>query len=458
MILVNIAVIVLVGGLTIVQPAIAQPGEQSVALVVQAGRSFRVALDRRVTVKRAGQPIAGTLIEPLYAYDRVVVPAGTAVRSHVDRVDAAPKMARVRAMLGGDFSPIRRVRFEWDTFVLSDGREVPIGAVVTSVTERPVRRITAAAQTRTDAGRRSKGHALITRQKAEIAQRARDTLSNLKRPGKAERFRDAVVRRLPYHPQFLAKGTVLNAEMVSPVGFGTAIPIERAPAGVLPAPESILNVRLLTALDSSNTRRGAPAEGVVTEPVFSADRRLILPEGTVLHGEVTYAKRAAGFHRNGQLRFLFERVEIPGEDSATMLASLYSMETGGGDGVVIDEEGGARVTSSKTRFLAPVLALAALRGSMEHEGPHVAGSPVEASAGESMVEDAAGPRSLGGFLGFGLVGTALSQISPRVGMAFGFVAVGRTVYSTVFGKGRDVVLPTGTPLQLQLAPGPAGEP
>lgn len=50
------AVIVLVGALTVVRPAIAQSPEQPVRLVVHAGRSFRVALDQRVTVKRADGP------------------------------------------------------------------------------------------------------------------------------------------------------------------------------------------------------------------------------------------------------------------------------------------------------------------------------------------------------------------------------------------------------------------
>jgi hypothetical protein len=43
-------------------------------------------------------------------------------------------------------------------------------------------------------------------------------------------------------------------------------------------------------------------------------------------------------------------------------------------------------------------------------------------------------------------------------VGLGAVGVGRTVYGAVFGKGHEVRLPAYTPIQVQLAPGPATTP
>jgi hypothetical protein len=59
--------------------------DDPVPLVIAAGTPLQIALDRRVTVTRVGQSVTGTLVEPAYAYDRVVLPAGTPVRGHRGR-------------------------------------------------------------------------------------------------------------------------------------------------------------------------------------------------------------------------------------------------------------------------------------------------------------------------------------------------------------------------------------
>ena len=67
------------------------PSPGRVDLVVEAGRPLRIALAERVKMGRVGQPIAGTLVDPLYAYDRVVVPAGTVVSGHVEALEPETK-------------------------------------------------------------------------------------------------------------------------------------------------------------------------------------------------------------------------------------------------------------------------------------------------------------------------------------------------------------------------------
>ena len=96
---------------------------------------------------------------------------------------------------------------------------------------------------------------------------------------------------------------------------------------------------MATTLDSSTTTRGSRFEAVVSEPVFSADHQLILPEGTRLSGAVTVVRPARRLHRNGQLRFLFDRVQPPQGDATTLLASLHSIDLSANDHVEVDEEG-----------------------------------------------------------------------------------------------------------------------
>jgi hypothetical protein len=186
----------------------------------------------------------------------------------------------------------------------------------------------------------------------------------------------------------------------------------------------------------------------VTEPVFSASHQLIFPEGTLVTGEVTLATAARSLHRNGQLRFLFERVQRPDSDATPLLASLHAVDASGDDGVAIDEEGGASTTSSKTRFIAPTLAILALRANLnQHDHLDPDGD------GHVIHEGSPAALSTGGFIGFGLAGIPLSLMSRPVGLALSVFGAARTTYTNVLGKGRDVQFPADTPIQLQLAPG-----
>src|SRR5665213_3382569 len=103
----------------------------SMDLVLNAGRPLRVALDQKISVKRVGQPVTGTIVQPVYAYDRIVIPVGTKVRGHIAKLTSESTGAHVSSYAGGDFSPPRQVVLKFDTLVLSDGREMPIDTTVT---------------------------------------------------------------------------------------------------------------------------------------------------------------------------------------------------------------------------------------------------------------------------------------------------------------------------------------
>jgi len=448
----------------IATPVRGQTSEERVELVVAAGRPLRVALTDSATVSRVGQSVSGTLVEPVYAYDRIVLPVGTAVTGHVVRLEDPSKAARVRAWVAGDFSPHRGIVLEFDAFT-RDGVSVPMGTTVRSgiphvtrqVARQPDESKTSGVVGRTTQAAKSR----VTDTVESIKQKTRDTVATIRAPGKMARVKEWAIGRLPYHRQSLQKGTVYDAELNAPITFGSVAVHASAPEGTRPAPASVLKARLVTTLDSATTPRGTPLEAVVTEPVFAEDGRLVFAEGTVLSGEVTFAQSARRLHRNGQLRFLFERVELPNQEPAPLLASLHAIDVNADDRVVLDDEGGAGVTNSKARFVTPALAILAMRASAEQGEGRGFENGATAGAGARATSATVGRgggrllgRGLGGLIGFGLVGVGLSQISRPIGVALAAYGAARSVYSNILGPGQNVHFQADTPIQVQLAPGP----
>jgi hypothetical protein len=446
----------------------AQPS--SVTLELKTGRPFRVALDQKVSVKHVGQPVTGAIVEAVWAYDRIVIPAGTRVRGHIVRIDSGSRLARARAYLGGDLSPTRLAIVQFEVLVFDNGREVAMETVVKGGVPNVERQVAGGANpqwTDGNAAEDESHESIASHAKSEVRQRTKDAISSAKQranealaairgPGKMERVKDEVVARLPYHPQYLTKGLVYDVELTAPLDFGSVEPSPLAADNALPAPDSILTARLATSLESSKTPRGTPLEAVLTEPVFSSDHELILPEGTTISGEVTFARQAQRFHRNGQLRFLFEHVQAPGRPSEDVLASLHSIQASSGDHVALDDEGGATLGNPKTRFIEPTLAILALRASITHDGHRYADPDGDGSI--KTAGSGAGSRGMGGFLGLGLIGAAVGQITRPVGIGLAVVGASRSMYANVLGKGREVSFPMHTPIQLRLAPGPSPAP
>ncbi|HXB54617.1 MAG TPA: carboxypeptidase regulatory-like domain-containing protein [Vicinamibacteria bacterium] len=413
--------------------------ERPIDLIVKAGTPLRVALDERVTLRRVGQPVLGTLIEPVYSYDRVVLPAGTKVVGHVEKLESVRGATRLRAILRGDLTPLRQAILRFDTLVLSDCTEIPVATQVDAGLENVSLEVAAASQ---KAGK-------LAQARQEIAQRMEQMSASLKAPDKIERLKEMLANRLPYHFQYLHRGTVYAAELLGPLNFGTVTPTPRAAPGTLAPPESVLAARLETPLDSAKTPRGTPIRAVITQPLFSSDQRLILPEGAELQGEVTFAKGAGRFHHNGQLRFLFETVQLPGGVADKLLASLVTAELGQDQHLTIDEEGGTSVPNSKSRFISPAVSLLALRATLDHDRGD-RDDVGDATAG--VQQGNAGGRGVGGFMGLGFLGAGLGQISRPVAVALGILGLVRSGYSALLGKGREVVIPARTPIQLQLSP------
>ena len=430
--------------------AFGQSSDRTVDLVLGSGRTLRVALDHRITVHRAGQTFTGTLIEPVYVYDRVVLPVGARLTGHFERVEEPSKTKRTLAMLSGDFSPHPQALLRFDSIADAEGHTIPLTTSVKGGTLRAKPRV--AGGGKQDGDHQGKTGRVEQAKEAASAQ-IHDALALLEDPGRMARLEEMAIKQLPYHPEFLDKGMVYDVELLQPVDFGWVAPALQAPAGSLPAPDSVLKAKLATTIDSAKTPRGTPIEAVLSEPVFSAQHELILPEGTLLTGEVTQAAHARHWHRNGQLRVLFESVQAPAEPSHPLHASLYSVQAGAGEDVKVDEEGGTSIANSKTRFIPPALAVMAVRGSIhqEHELDNDdPGMPVHV-----VTNGNPGAQAIGGLFGFGAIGAVAGVMSRPVAIGFAVVGAARSVYKNIVAKGQEVTFAADTPIQVRLAPGPA---
>ena len=98
-----------VAGFKLVPSVPSQPTSDSgIPLIVRAGTPIKVALDRDARIHRAGQPVRGKTTEPIYAFDKLLVPAGTVATGRIAGIEDVPKMTRTLAAMNADFSPVHK--------------------------------------------------------------------------------------------------------------------------------------------------------------------------------------------------------------------------------------------------------------------------------------------------------------------------------------------------------------
>jgi hypothetical protein len=436
---------------------------QSIPLTVPAGVPLRLYLTKRVS-KRVDAPVEAKLAGPVYAFDREVIPSGTQAIGHVSRLESVSKWERARAILGGDFTPLHVAEIEFTSLLLTDGHQIQLrttpGAGLNSIFPmRPPKQRSPNAQS---AG----GVVGATKQKIKDQTDAQiDRIKSIpdlvRGTDKKEWLSDYLMSRLPYHPQYVRSRTRFDAELTAPLNFGSATVAGDSLAllGSQPAAGSVVHARLLTPLDSGSSTQGQTVKAVLEQPLFSADHKLILPEGTQVDGLVVVAKRAGWFHRGGRLRFNFQNLELPEvaglrvppataataqapqaeEEKRLQVRTQGTLSAAEGDKspVKVDAEGGVQATESKTRFIGTAVALLVARAAGDNDpirAPSTGGSR-GAIIGQSQN---VGGRTLGGGLGFGLLGTIAAQSSRTVGAAFGYYGLAWSVFSTVVARGPEV--------------------
>jgi len=433
-----------------------------ISLNLPNGTPLRIALDQRTRVDHPGEMVHGKVVETVYAFDQPVIPAGSIVSGQVISINPVSGVKRTLAFANGDFSPFHKYEVTIDALTLPDGRQFPIKTTVSTGTAEVVHLVSNPdkAKQKSAAGRAADNAKQEARGKVQEAkEQVHDTWQKMTAPGRTHRFKQFLVSQSPYRRQYLEPGTRFVADLDAPLDFGetTRTGGQLAAVGGAPVPDSTLKARLVAEVSSATATRDTTVTAILTEPMYSPAHQLLLPANSRLVGRVLQAKPAHKMHHNGELRVIFERIETSEEavqalsqmqaqaehlqaSSQAMVGNLEGLEVARSAHMKLDEEGGARTTDSKTRYLstglAVLLAAAASHPDAERGTTDAAGDP--------------GVRTAAGGSGFRLTGAVLSLAvkSTPVSMAFGAYGASASIYSNFLSRGHDVVLPKDTPLEI----------
>ncbi len=419
-----------------------------VHLEIQDGTPLRLYITHRVSY-RLGEPVEAKLIQPIWAYDRMVIPAGTIFQGRVASLEPIPKMLRAQAIVRGDFTPLKRANVSFTRLTLPDGRTLALetnespGLATIYVEPKPPKKTK---KQKPRSGRSNRVRQFLVRQAENQANaRSHGLFDFVRGPNKMEWIENFLVSKLPYHPQWYRARTRFDAVLAKPLDFGTEnVRFSEVAAPGSPVPsDAIGEMTIVNTFSSSDARVGDPMQGILSAPLFTSEHKLLFPQGTRLSGRITLTQRARMFHRGGKLRFTIEEIQPPEEEMGLAPertayaarpqrtdAQLAAMEADPKK-VKVDSEGTATAKESKTRLLRPAVAALVAVKTLDED----AGKQTVSGGGSANL----GGRSLGGFSGFGLFGTAAARWGPpALGQALGFYGLAWSVYSTVVSRGNDV--------------------
>src|SRR5262249_41204542 len=100
--------------------------KENISLTFPKGAALQVVVDREIRVRKEGQPIHGHLFEPVYTFDKLVLPVGTEVNGQIVRVEGVSASQRTLAALDANLTPTRKITVEFTELSLADGRHIPI--------------------------------------------------------------------------------------------------------------------------------------------------------------------------------------------------------------------------------------------------------------------------------------------------------------------------------------------
>jgi hypothetical protein len=421
------------------------PEPPSIPLTVPTGTPLKVTLDKEVRIRRVGQPIRGKTTEPIYAFDKLLVPVGAEVTGKIAEIDDVSAGMRTLSAMNADFSPERKVQVEFDQLLMPDGRRLAIYTVVTP--GAGVLQFVPAKEAKES--KVGQGKAATKGKLSQARQGIKQQISEMKKqvsgPDKVHRLERFALTQSPYRPQYMNSGTSFNADVQEPLDFGSEQlkPEMVSEIGTLPPSGGTVHAWLTTPLDSATSKKGDPVVAIVSQPLMIANK-LYLPEGSELKGTVLQVRPARRFARNGQLRITFHEVVPPNGIEQKIEATIEGLEVAQGENLALDSEGGAQVKAPKTRYLTTGIAVMLAAGSSRPDEDH--GGVHGGAAGGG------GGGALNGASGFKLVGTLVAAFAHSQPLTAGFGAYGaaRSVYGNFLARGRNVVYPKDMSMVLAL--------
>jgi type IV secretory pathway VirB10-like protein len=415
---------------------------QTVALTIAKGSPLQIALDDEIQVKKVGQPVNGRIVEPVYAFDHVVVPVGSRVIGKVTKIEALSGGKRTLAALNADFTPVRKVEVGFDELVLADGRHFTLHTSVTPGSGQIIQLVTAANAKEKKNTVKDMASEKTNQAKQQAHQQWDNAMKQVKAPGKVRRLERYGEAQSPIHRQFIPGGTVYFAELQDPLEFGNevmTVPMASSIGSALPE-GSVVHARLVTPLSSATARKGQNVEAVLSQPLMDGTA-LILPQGSRLKGTVKQAAPARRMKKNGQLRIAFSEVVPPDGIEQKVVSTLEAVQAGKNANVKLDAEGGAEATTSKSRYLGTAVSLGLAMMSAGHGRDH---------DGDGGGGGGGGSGAAGGVSGFKLVGMVMGALvrSRAFGTSMGAYGAAVSVYSNFMARGHEVEFPKNTAMQI----------
>jgi hypothetical protein len=412
------------------QPTSPQQTSESrtIAMTVPNGTPLQIALDKEVRVRKVGEPITGRVMQPVYIFDKLVIPVGSVATGRISVIDPVSGRTRTLSALNADFTPSHKLSVVFDKLILPGGRPIDLHAAVVPGSGQVIRLMTA------DEHKKNVVKDAAAQKMDQARAQWNNAMKQVESPGRMHLVTRYVLAQLPVHPQYLDAGTLYSAEVSQPLEFGseTVSADTLSAIGTQPPPGSLVHAVLLTPLDSATTLKSADVEAELTQPLLDQGH-LILPAGTRLRGTVLQVRPARRLHRNGQLRIAFREVILPSGAVQTVDTRLQGIQADSADNAQLDSEGGAKSTASKTRYLST--------------GASV-GLALIGSGGRRDVGDAS--PTAGGATGFKLIGlvVGLAYRSHTYGIFMSAYGGSRSIYNNFLGMGRNIVFPKDTVMEI----------
>ncbi len=397
---------------------------------VKSGSVIELCIDHDVRMHK-GAPVIAHTVYPVYLDNRLVLPAGTEVKGTIAALRPVPRKTHFQALERADFTPLHQATLQFDSLVLRDGAVVPVHGITSQGGIFVVRFSTLPPG---PSGHRfSRVHRMVSqavgREKAMVA-----SYTSLRRWPRFKRF---IFAQLPLHPQYVDAGLQYTLRLSGPLTlpFAEAAPdppaTPAAPADDALKHPAIVSAKLLTPIDSKTAVQGTPVKAIVTQPLLNDKNQVEVPQGALLTGEVTQAKAAKKFNRDGTLRFAFHQMQFPAGFTQQVHGTAQAVMADQKQNLQIDAEGGAQAKPKSA--LAPIaLSLLAAEASQEDE----------------MSTQAAASN------GFALLGRfmVLAPGSQYVAASLAATTASRSIYDRFLRHGTDVSFPRDTRIEIAVDP------
>jgi hypothetical protein len=379
------------------------------------------------------------VVQPVFVFNKQVIPAGSEVIGHVARLNPVNRQRRFKAVSNGDFTPLRTPEIQFDVLKFPDGKTMPIKTGIASQWG-----VIAPLGERTQPRKKNSfGGRIFGQVRMELSNLRQEVMTEINSQPKWDRLQEEGYSRLPYHPQFLQTNTRLSAQLTEPLAFGTETIVARdmEQTGV-PPPDTVVTARLLSTV-SSNSGAGSKVSAIVSEPFYSAEGHLILPEGTRLTGTVAQAQPARWFRRSAKLRLRFREMELPEliprkNRRLSLEATVARVNAIQKVRIKIDEEGVMKSIEPRTRFIAPAVQVFLGISILDETNKNA-----QSQSTNRVV------RTVAGASGLGLVGSVAAQFSSEAATGIGLYGAAWSVFNHIVARGHNILLPPDTPLQIR---------